>query len=124
MQRGPASSGPAGSDVPHPGFVAGPGEPETGVACDAVFYLMDPVEGFNPAGGLPPLHAGDRAMRHELGLQMAVALARLGAVDHVAVGLADFGKPEGFLERQVPRWMSELDSYGELDGYPAPRSPA
>jgi aminoglycoside phosphotransferase (APT) family kinase protein len=113
----------AGSDVPHPGFVAGPGEPETGVAGDAVFYLMDPVDGFNPAGGLPPLHAGDRSIRHEIGLQMAEALARLGAVDHVAVGLADFGKPDNFLERQVPRWMGELDSYAEHEGYPGPDIP-
>ena len=44
----------AGQDVPHPAFVAGPGEPDAGVAGDAVFYLMAPVEGFNPAGGLPP----------------------------------------------------------------------
>jgi aminoglycoside phosphotransferase (APT) family kinase protein len=113
----------AGSDVPHPAFVAGPGEPETGVAGDAVFYLMAPVAGFNPAGGLPPSHAGDPAVAHELGLQVAEAIARLGAVDHRAVGLDDFGKPEGFLERQVPRWMGELDTYGEMDGYPGPEIP-
>ena len=58
-----------------------------------------------------------------MGLSMADALAKLGAVDHVAVGLADFGKPEGFLERQVPRWLSELDSYSEYDGYPGPQIP-
>ncbi|HET6951303.1 MAG TPA: phosphotransferase family protein [Acidimicrobiales bacterium] len=112
----------AGSDVPHPGFVAGPGEPEEGVAGDAVFYLMAPVAGFNPAAGLPPLHAGDAAIRHEMGLQMADAVARLGAVDHEAAGLTDFGKPH-FLERQVARWMGELDSYGELAGYPGPDIP-
>jgi aminoglycoside phosphotransferase (APT) family kinase protein len=112
----------AGSDVPHPAFVAGPGEPESGVAGDAVFYLMAPVEGFNPAAGLPPLHAGDAAVRHEMGLNVAEAAARLGGVDHEAVGLADFGRPN-FLERQVERWMGELDSYGELDGYPGPDIP-
>ena len=41
----------------------------------------------------------------------AAALAR---VDHVAVGLGDFGKPDGYLERQVPRWRSQLDSYAEI----------
>ena len=50
----------AGQAVPHPAFVAGPGDPDSGVAGDAVFYLMAPVEGFNPAGGLPPRHAGWR----------------------------------------------------------------
>ena len=113
----------AGSDVPHPTFVAGPGEPDTGVAGDAVFYLMAPVEGFNPSAGMPPPFAGDPALRHEAGLQVAEAAARLGAVDHLAAGLADFGKPDNFLERQVERWMGELDSYGELAGYPGPEIP-
>ncbi|MGH3968321.1 MAG: phosphotransferase family protein, partial [Mycobacterium sp.] len=53
----------------------------------------------------------------------ADALAKLGAIDHVAVGLADFGKPDGFLERQVPRWLSELESYNEYEGYPGPQIP-
>jgi aminoglycoside phosphotransferase (APT) family kinase protein len=113
----------AGSDVPHPAFVAGPGEPEAGVAGDAVFYLMAPVEGFNPTVGLPEPHAHDAAVRHRMGLEVAGAAARLGAVDHRAVGLDGFGKPDGFLERQVPRWLAELEGYGALDGYPGPDIP-
>jgi aminoglycoside phosphotransferase (APT) family kinase protein len=108
----------AGSDVPHPGLIATCDDP--GVLGDAVFYLMEPVDGFNAGEGLPPLHAGDPALRHEMGLSMADALAKLGAVDHVAVGLGDFGKPDGFLERQVPRWLSELESYRQFDNYPGP----
>jgi len=111
----------ADSDVPHPRFVAG--EPDEAVMGGAVFYLMRPVDGFNPTVGLPPLHAGDPAVRHEMGLQAADAIARLGAVDHEAVGLGDFGKPEGFLERQVPRWQAELDSYSQMEGYPGPEIP-
>lgn len=111
----------AGSDVPHPGFLAGCFD-ET-VMNGAVFYLMEPVEGFNATTELPPLHAGDAAVRREMGLQAAEALARLGRLDPVAVGLADFGKPEGFLERQVPRWMSELESYSRHEGYPGPDIP-
>ncbi len=113
----------AGSDVPHPTFVAGPGEPGEGVAGDAVFYLMAPVAGFNPAGGSPTPAAATPEVRHRMGLRVAEAAARLGEVDHVAAGLGDFGKPDGFLERQVGRWMGELDSYGELDGYPGPDIP-
>lgn len=111
----------AGSDVPHPNLIATCDDP--GVLGDAVFYLMEPVDGFNAGEGLPPLHAGDPTVRFGMGLSMADALAKLGAVDHVAVGLADFGKPDGFLERQVPRWLSELDSYQEYDGYPGPDIP-
>jgi aminoglycoside phosphotransferase (APT) family kinase protein len=89
----------------------------------AVFYLMEPVDGFNPANGLPALHANNPEIRHEMGIQAADAIARLGAVDYLAVGLADFGQPEGFLERQVPRWMSELESYSKNEGYPGPEIP-
>ncbi|WP_239656164.1 phosphotransferase family protein [Mycobacterium riyadhense] len=111
----------AGSDVPHPHLIATCADPS--VLGDAVFYLMEPVDGFNAGEGLPPLHAGNPSVRFQMGLSMADALAKLGAVDYVAVGLADFGKPEGFLERQVPRWLSELESYQEYDGYPGPEIP-
>jgi aminoglycoside phosphotransferase (APT) family kinase protein len=89
----------------------------------AVFYLMEPVHGFNATTTLPALHAADPSVRHGMGLDAAVALAELGAVDHTAVGLGDLGRPEGFLERQVGRWLSELESYSALDGYPGPRIP-
>jgi aminoglycoside phosphotransferase (APT) family kinase protein len=36
-------------------------------------------------------------------------LADLHAVDPTAVGLGDFGKPSGYLERQVRRWGSQWD---------------
>ncbi|MFI7447536.1 phosphotransferase family protein [Nonomuraea sp. NPDC049714] len=88
---------------------------------EPVFYLMEPVDGFNPSMGLPEPHASDPAIRHRMALEAASALAELGRVDPDV--LPGFGRPEGFLERQVPRWLKELDSYGELDGYPGPRIP-
>ncbi|MFF5207383.1 phosphotransferase family protein [Streptosporangium sp. NPDC000396] len=87
----------------------------------AVFYLMEPVQGFNATVGLPEPHAGDPAIRHRMGLEAASALAELGRVDHLP--LDGFGRPEGFLERQVPRWMGELETYAALDGYPGPEIP-
>lgn len=110
----------AGSEVPHPGLIAAC--PETDVL-GAAFYLMEPVEGFNPAGGLPEPHRCDAGMRHEMGLSMMDAIASLARVDHEAVGLGDFGKPDGWLERQVPRWQSQLDGYADFDGYPGPDIP-
>ena len=106
----------AGTDVPHAALIAVCEDTE--VLGDAVFYLMDPIDGFNAGAGLPVLHASDAAVRYGMGLSMADAAARLGAVDHVAVGLGDFGKPDGFLDRQVPRWLSELESYAKFDNYP------
>jgi len=88
---------------------------------EPVFYLMEPVDGFDPSTGLPEPHASDPAIRHRMALEAASALAELGRVDPGL--LPGFGRPEGFLERQVPRWLGELDSYGELEGYPGPDIP-
>jgi aminoglycoside phosphotransferase (APT) family kinase protein len=109
------------TDVPHPRFVAAC--PDETVMDGAVFYLMRPVAGFNPTTGLPALHAGDPKIRHAMGIEAAAALAKLGRVDYRAVGLDDFGKPDGFLDRQVSRWMGELDSYSRYEGYPGPDIP-
>jgi aminoglycoside phosphotransferase (APT) family kinase protein len=50
---------------------------------------------------------------------MIDALVTLGRVDVGAVGLQDFGRREGWLERQVRRWRDQLRSYGSVDGYVA-----
>jgi aminoglycoside phosphotransferase (APT) family kinase protein len=110
-----------GTDVPHPGLIAAC--PDEGVMGDAVFYLMEPVDGFNPTVTLPEYHASSADVRHAMGLSAADAIAALGAVDYIAVGLTDVGHPEGFLERQVPRWLSELDGYSKHEGYPGPEIP-
>lgn len=103
--------------------------PEVIAACTdesvlgAVFYLMEPITGFNPQTELPELHAADAEIRRQMGLSAVEAIARLGALDYRELGLGDYGKPDGFLERQVPRWLSELDSYSANEGYPGPRIP-
>jgi aminoglycoside phosphotransferase (APT) family kinase protein len=111
----------AGTDVPHPGLISGC--PDEGPMGDAVFYLMEPVDGFNPSVELPEYHASSREVRHAMGLSAADAIAALGAVDYISVGLAGVGHPEGFLDRQVPRWLSELDGYAKHEGYPGPDIP-
>ncbi len=110
----------AGSGVPHPGLIAAcPDEAVLG----ASFYLMEPVDGFNASEGLPELHEGDADIRRAMGFAMAEGIATLGAVDYLAVGLEGFGRPEGYLERQVPRWRQQLESYSELRGYSGPEIP-
>jgi aminoglycoside phosphotransferase (APT) family kinase protein len=110
-----------GSGVPHPELIAGC--PDESVMGGAVFYLMEPVDGFNANVALPPLHASDAAIRREMGFQIADAAAALGRVDYLAAGLEGFGQPDGFLERQVPRWLGELESYSRFEGYPGPEIP-
>jgi len=106
------------TDVPHPRLIAGCRDES--VLGGAVFYLMEPVDGFNDASPLPQRHAHDHLVRYRMGFAMVETLAALGAVDYEAVGLADFGHPDGFLDRQVPRWLSELESYARLEGYSGP----
>ncbi|WP_235580997.1 phosphotransferase family protein [Pseudorhodoferax sp. Leaf265] len=108
----------AGSGVPHAGLVA---------ACDdtevlgTAFFLMRAVEGFNAGtSGLPALHASRRDMRRRMGLAMAEAAATLGSLDPDALGLQDFGRPQGFLQRQVDRWGRQLDSYAQHAAWPGP----
>jgi aminoglycoside phosphotransferase (APT) family kinase protein len=103
------------TDVPAPRLIAACLD-ET-VLDGAVFYLMTPVDGFNPVMALPELHAGSAPIRREMGLEAARGIARLSTVDHVSVGLGDLDRSTGFLDRQVGRWLRELDSYRTLAGY-------
>lgn len=108
----------AGSDVPHPGFIAACND-ET--VLGAVFYLMAPVDGFNPVAGMPSLHAESCEIQHRMGLALVEGIAALGALDFKAIGLEGFGKPDNFLERQVSRWKAQLSSYAELAGWTGPQ---
>jgi aminoglycoside phosphotransferase (APT) family kinase protein len=110
----------AGTEVPHPTLIAAcPDDDVIGAA----FYLMEAIDGFNPTTGMPEPHASDHGWQHRMGLAMADGIAALGCVDHVERGLADFGRAEGWLERQVERWRAQLASYSELEGYPGPEIP-
>jgi aminoglycoside phosphotransferase (APT) family kinase protein len=109
----------AGSDVPHPSFIAGCGDESV---LGTAFYLMEPVNGFNATVSLPRLHAGDPAIRHRMGLSLVEGICALARVDHQAVGLSDFGKPDGFLHRQPGRWLTQLESYAASPGWPGPEA--
>jgi aminoglycoside phosphotransferase (APT) family kinase protein len=95
-----------GTDVPVPAPVALCADASP---LGAPFYLMERVDGvvLRSAADLDPVPRPDR---HALGLRMIDVLADLHAVDPAAVGLGDFGRPDGFLARQVRRWGAQLDA--------------
>jgi aminoglycoside phosphotransferase (APT) family kinase protein len=69
------------------------------------FYVMDMVEGriFWEAQ-LPGLSRDDRAAAFD---SMNATIAQLHNFDPQDVGLGDYGKPAGFVERQVARWSQQ-----------------
>ena len=94
------------TDVPVPATYAHCEDP--GVI-GAPFYVMSKVEGtpYRQAAQLGPLGA---ARTRSISLRMIDTLATLHDVDPQAVGLGDFGRPDGFLARQVRRWKKQLDA--------------
>jgi aminoglycoside phosphotransferase (APT) family kinase protein len=105
----------ADTDVPHPKLIKGCGDP---AALGYAFYLMEEVNGFNPQLGMPAYYIDAPAIRREMGFAALDALVRLGRVDPDTVGLAGFGQPSGFLERQVKRWYGQFARYSEVREWP------
>jgi aminoglycoside phosphotransferase (APT) family kinase protein len=75
----------------------------------APFYVMEFMPGtpYRTADQLAPL--GPERTRGAV-LALVDTLVELHAVDPQAVGLGDFGRPEGFLDRQLRRWGMQLDA--------------
>jgi aminoglycoside phosphotransferase (APT) family kinase protein len=94
----------AGTSVPVPATVHLCPDPEP---LGAPFYLMARVDG---------VVVRSRAQCEEFGVdgtttvvrRLVDVLAQLHMVDPASVGLADFGRPEGYLNRQVARWEKQL----------------
>ena len=98
----------AGSSVPHPEFVAGCEDLDV---LGVVFYLMEDVDGFNPATEVAPAYVTDSQMRHRVGLNYAADLARLSAAEWQGRPLQQLHRPGSFLARQVPNFLGLLESY-------------
>jgi aminoglycoside phosphotransferase (APT) family kinase protein len=76
----------------------------------APFYLMAPIDGVVVRERMPPPLVGAEAPR-ACAEALVDALAGIHAFDWQAGGLSGFGKPDGYLERQVPRWLGQLERY-------------
>ena len=68
-------------------------------------YVMERVQGLILRGTkLPPGLALDAAGMQAVSETLVDTLVDLHAVDPAAAGLADFGKPQGYVQRQVSGW--------------------
>lgn len=72
------------------------------------FLVMEWIDGVSLSAKLPAGFAGDASA---VGEAIIDALAALHTVDWQAAGLHDFGRVDGFLERQVPRWRRQYNRY-------------
>ena len=94
------------TDVPVPRVLALCDDPEV---AGAPFYVMAEVEGevYREPEQTAQLSPGQRGA---LADDLVEVLARIHAVDLDATGLRDFGRPDGYLERQLRRWSAQWEA--------------
>jgi aminoglycoside phosphotransferase (APT) family kinase protein len=73
----------------------------------APFYLMERVHGDVIRNELPGIFTEKH--REGLGTELIDALVELHAIDPQALDLEGFGKPTGYLERQLRRWQGQME---------------
>ena len=98
-----------GTDVPVPVAIDVVDDTERAEITGTVFFVME------RAPGIVLAHTSQnarysRAGLRSLSLELAETLADLHAVDPETVGLADFGRPAGYLDRQLSTWRRQLDA--------------
>lgn len=82
----------------------------------APFFVMSFVDGdVIRRDGLPKALRQDPGSQDQIGEQLVDTLAQLHAVDWASTSLAEMSHPHGFLDRQVNRWLGQLDSYRVRD---------
>ncbi|WP_445168440.1 phosphotransferase family protein [Mycolicibacterium sp. Dal123E01] len=78
----------------------------------APFFVMSFVEGdVIRRDGLPESLRNDPESHGGIGEQLIDTLAQLHAVDWASTALADMSRPQGFLDRQIDRWLNQLETY-------------
>ncbi len=90
----------------------------TGEVLGAPFYLMERRRGVILRKDLPAELAGDHARVRRVCEILVDALVDLHAVDYAAAGLGEFGKPAGYIARQVTGWTERYNT-SQTDDLPA-----
>jgi aminoglycoside phosphotransferase (APT) family kinase protein len=73
------------------------------------FYVMERVVGHICRNELPAGYADSEAQRVAIGRVLVDTMAQLHAVVPEEVGLTEFGRPAGFMERQLRRWSQQWE---------------
>jgi aminoglycoside phosphotransferase (APT) family kinase protein len=88
---------------------------DSGGVLGVPFYVMERVVGHVCRNQLPPGYGDTAAEREAIGGALIETLAYLHATDPAAVGLADFGRGAGFMERQLRRWSRQWEGSKAAD---------
>lgn len=97
-----------GTGVPHAHLLGG--AVDSPLLDGATAFVTTFVDGFNPGEDAGPAAYADAEWRATAALAVATAFARLGRLDPDAVGVADLGRPDGFLERQIDLTLRTWES--------------
>lgn len=95
---------PTGFPVPRP-YVFCPDESVIG----AQFYVMEYVDGFIAVDPHEVAARFDESQRRRIGEELIDVLVHLHSFIPEEIGLGDFGRPQGYLERQVRRFSQQLE---------------
>jgi aminoglycoside phosphotransferase (APT) family kinase protein len=76
----------------------------------ARFYVMEWIDGHVVRDALPAAFPDTPETRRAMSTALIDTLLQLHAIDPDAVGLSDFGHPDGFLARQVRRWWQQWEA--------------
>lgn len=74
------------------------------------FYVMERIDGLVCRADLPAGYADLPEQRRAVGEGLVGVLADLHAIEPAEVGLAEFGRPAGYLSRQVRRWGQQWEA--------------
>lgn len=77
---------------------------------DAQFYVMEYVPGLVPVDPNEVAKRFSEEDRHRIGIELVDVLVRLHSFVPAEIGLEGWGKPQGYLERQVRRFSEQLES--------------
>lgn len=84
----------------------------------AEFYVMDHVDGFILQKDIPAEWEWGAQTTREFCENVWETFAALHAVDYQAAGLGDFGKPDGYIARQVSGWNRRFEAALTPDAEP------
>jgi aminoglycoside phosphotransferase (APT) family kinase protein len=103
-----------------------PYAPQAYLYCDdrdimgADFFVMERRQGVVVRRRLLDVYAQPADAPRRMSLALVDALAELHAVDYAAIGLADLGRPSGYIERQIEGWYkrwqaAKTEDVAEMD---------